>query len=175
MTDSIYPLIQKEIDRLYQAADEEARLLRILAEWVERFNLQALLDRSIQFHVFEDSYYDGEKTVPADRYWATIRLDMSEKDVARPILLAAFDHLEKSFQVSNLGWNKPILVENWRTEFDPIHNGLSQYPRAVNRIDTEFIRPAVAGERISPTCTVERVTPEPKSEIYLTVSCHKKN
>jgi len=64
---------------------------------------------------------------------------------------------------------------SWCAEFDPIPdpNGLSRYPSAVNRVDIEFIRPVFAGERISPTCTVERVTRNADPESYLTITCRK--
>jgi len=162
--------LSQEVERHVARSRELAAAQRIL----EQFDITVSLDDALQFHVWEDAYWDVNRreSIPADRYWITVRQPLSSKERLRPILLRNIHAWAKQHSIDNGMYtdSHPLLVETWLYCWNDHPLG-----RAGDRISIEFVSPAEEGHELSPTCKVELVTRhiEPRDESYLTVACKK--
>jgi hypothetical protein len=162
-------LIQQEIDRHHSelAALDAARNL------VNVYGLAAVVPYVEDVFTFRDYFNTPGGRTPANRYWVTLTIDAQYKDEIRSTALDAFPAWEKRYHVDTY----ERLLEEWVASFDEIHHDVTDRYRltAQHKIILRFHRPAVAGERITDTCTVSRESYRGADATHLTITCSRED
>lgn len=137
-----------------------------------------LLDLASDVHTpIADTDYIDNQWVPTDRVHFTINIHADDRAAARQIILDGDwpGHWEKSYLVEHSykqEFRPYVLKERWMLTLNEKETTVSIPPR--DRVTIYFLSPAHEGDKLSDTCTVEKIVREAgEATSYLTVTCKK--